>query len=730
METRKLKLALSAGALALSLALAGCGGGGSAQMPADPPPPTPYEVAQAAIMTADTKEAAEAAVATAVEAGITGAQLQSLNMAVATRSATLADAAAMEARQMLVNAAMCTEATEACVEAHDKLIAALQADLNAVQANDGATNAEVQAAREALEAAQTTRQGISSALAEIDRSTATGSAVGMAVDAANALETARTADDIQGAEALLATAEGMLTESDDYAAQIAGAKMAIARAKERNMVDQAVMAAQNAATGLTEDSSASAVTNAQGLIADANTAIDEAMHLTDAEKTEQTGKVQKAQETVTVAKQANDAAAAVARAEEERKAKEKAEADAKMARALLKALDPMLTTRATNPLPALSVTVTAKHNMPPSIAAQTTLDDTATDVPNPKFADGEAADAVSGGWSGWQVTREDKTNEDAVVVYSNIDAPTLTPFAEVHDADPDGKITVPTTADTRIVSTHFAKTGLVTHKPNSRHQGETEDSFVEYPGTYQGASGRYTCDGASCTSQRGSNGVLTLGSGWSFTADQGAMVSVADSAYQHFGWWLRKDNAGMPAQVHAFAGGSANTKFGDATAATVVGKAKFDGAAAGKYAINDPLPGNPAHGGHWTASVSLTADFDATLTGGTESAGTIEGMIDNFMAGGMAMPWSVELKKSAIGAGGAADHFSGGLTVWTIDGRAAAESGGWMGSFYDDDTNTDTTSRNDGLPSAAAGTFNTDYGTAGRMTGAFGVSNSAADTPR
>ena len=509
-----------------------------------------------------------------------------------------------------------------------------------------------------------------------------------------------------------------------------------AQAAEKRRMEQtgaimtAIGAAETAVLAISIDNpTQDKVDAADTAIGNANAAITAA---TDVDDTSMyTAEVAGLQQTVDTAKNLVAANAGKTEAEtelaekEEAERKAQAEADAKMARALLKALDPMLTTRATDPLPMLSVTVSAKHGAAPSITAQTTSEGTSTGVPDPKFGDGTAADAVPGGWSGWEVIRKDKTNADTMVVYSNIGAPTSTPFAEHHDVDNDGKISMTAAADGNIASPHFAKTGRVVHEENARHQDETEDSFVEFPGTYNGAAGRYTCD-ADCVSQRGSDGKITLGTNWSFTANQGAMVSVADASYQNFGWWLRKEADGMPAQVHAFAGGSTDTKFGDATAVGVVGKAKFDGAAAGKYAIDDPLPGNPSNGGHWTAAVSLTADFDATLTGGTTGAGTIGGEIKNFMVGGASMPWSVELKTSEIGVGsGTDDHFSGGNTVWTINGRAATESGAWMGSFYNSGK-----ARNDGLPSAAVGTFNADYGTAGRMAGAFGVSNSESDTPK
>ena len=96
----------------------------------------------------------------------------------------------------------------------------------------------------------------------------------------------------------------------------------------------------------------------------------------------------------------------------------------------------------------------------------------------------------------------------------------------------------------------------------------------------------------------------------------------------------------------------------------------------------------------------------------------ITGTIDTFMgADGMMRNWSVALKKSGFGTGGVILGSDGTgdpmKTVWTIDGTAAAESGQWSGNLREEG--------DDGVPKAATGTFYTEYGTAGKMVGAFGA---------
>ena len=117
------------------------------------------------------------------------------------------------------------------------------------------------------------------------------------------------------------------------------------------------------------------------------------------------------------------------------------------------------------------------------------------------------------------------------------------------------------------------------------------------------------------------------------------------------------------------------------------------------------------------------ADFSKNV-----SATGITGTIDQFVgADGNARNWEVELMGSAISDGGliralnadgrtepvAAD--AGAKTKWTIDGSAAAASGQWTGTLRNNGT--------DGVPQVTTGTFYSEYGTAGRMVGAFGANH-------
>ena len=203
---------------------------------------------------------------------------------------------------------------------------------------------------------------------------------------------------------------------------------------------------------------------------------------------------------------------------------------------------------------------------------------------------------------------------------------------------------------------------------------------------------------------------------------------MADATYIYWGWWAFADKvSGLPARADVFYGANPGTdvKFEDVT--EVTGKATYSGGAVGKYAMSD-VQGGTDSGGHWTADAMLDVNFDAAIEGGMAGDGTISGTISNFMSDEQAMPWEVELKESALGAGANEDdHFGVEMagTVWKINGRDSGAAGSWQGSFYNS-----LKARNDGAPTSAAGSFEAQTGTnEGYMIGAFGTSNDVADTP-
>ena len=86
-------------------------------------------------------------------------------------------------------------------------------------------------------------------------------------------------------------------------------------------------------------------------------------------------------------------------------------------------------------------------------------------------------------------------------------------------------------------------------------------------------------------------------------------------------------------------------------AATLTGSATYNGHAAGKFAISDPLSGGDA--GHFTADATLTANFGTAATETANNANGISGTLSNFMANDEAVDWEVTLLRANLNATGA-----------------------------------------------------------------------------
>ena len=234
---------------------------------------------------------------------------------------------------------------------------------------------------------------------------------------------------------------------------------------------------------------------------------------------------------------------------------------------------------------------------------------------------------------------------------------------------------------------------------------------VDVGGRLGGASGTFRCDAAStdtaCTVQNRGNTFFFAGP-WAFIPSSGTTkVFVPDAQYMWFGWWARQTPGGDPTWAfqakHGGATGAALTDVDDVT-----GTATYRGTAAGRYAVYQPV-GGPSSTGSFTASASLTANFDTDSV-----SGSITGFSND-------PDWSVTLKPGAISGGAAGndgtDTDDPGGTTWTING-APLDSGSWEAQFY---SNLPSGQREGVVPYGIAGTFQADYGTVGRMIGAFGA---------
>ena len=325
-----------------------------------------------------------------------------------------------------------------------------------------------------------------------------------------------------------------------------------------------------------------------------------------------------------------------------------------------------------------------------------------------------------GDWKGDHYAGDDtQTGDDKhtgmLRAYSNKEDPEMVAFATGGaDALPGiteaGGIYTISTADTaapHVRGDGFASAGTKTHTVGAQRT---------VPGTYMGASGTYTCSGATCESRWGTGGDITLITGtWVFAPDQGAMRAVADTGYLEFGWWKREDSDDEA--THATAYARLIPGSGDSSAAAVdlgtrqTGSATYMGKAAGLFAIRDTQRSQDDDSGHFTADAMLKATFSGAATGST-----LEGEITKFRLddGNTDPGWSVKLKKVTYDDSNT--DFRGGKTEWTTSAGKGDAGGNWGAEMYD--TNK---ADNSSLPDSVAGTFHSAIGETHQMRGAFGA---------
>ena len=330
--------------------------------------------------------------------------------------------------------------------------------------------------------------------------------------------------------------------------------------------------------------------------------------------------------------------------------------------------------------------------------------------------DKKAMVAALHGWEGKRHTAEPTGDAGTyeAMVYSNVGDPTEgDPFNEEYTLDGTTGETADVTTLAGYVTGRVASPSFDQSAGTKTFDLPTNTVRVTLSGSYHGVSGTYYCAptdaNTKCSAAVAASG-FTLGGGtWTFKPSSATakVMSVDDTVYASYGWWLHKSEDGMTYTASAFA-----TERGDVTAATGItdlrGTATYSGGAAGKYALYSST-GGTNDAGHFTARATLEADFNTDMVSGT---------IDGFMgADGMARDWSVELKKSGVSDGGVITGSDGTgdpmETVWTIGGTAAAAAGQWSGSIQDNG--------DDGVPKVASGTFHSEYSTSGRMVGGFGA---------
>ena len=296
----------------------------------------------------------------------------------------------------------------------------------------------------------------------------------------------------------------------------------------------------------------------------------------------------------------------------------------------------LVSIEAADPLPAIpSLTPTGLMLGTPGRDASGAIDES-TPSRTPRMPTGDSA-GMLGDWGGTNYSHTNPSTEvsNSAVVYTNQAEPTVKPFATGASYDSD------TTDEPADNATDFR----LAYSPTTRtlsfrnnDGGELTDVFVApaaldvagdmFPtageqtyladtltgavviaGTYQGAPGSYRCAGNACMAEAGAAGGVTLGGGtWVFVHDMDAMTAKVDGNYLYFGWWLMKDDDGIPTSASAFTGTVGTFEALAANPSSLSGSATYAGQAAGKFAISGTTDG-AGDAGHFTAAAMLTATF-------------------------------------------------------------------------------------------------------------------------
>ena len=244
--------------------------------------------------------------------------------------------------------------------------------------------------------------------------------------------------------------------------------------------------------------------------------------------------------------------------------------------------------------------------------------------------------------------------------------------------------------------------------------GTSDTHEREFPGTFRGASGTYSCapatDVCSVTAP-GSNAAsknYTLVGTWTFEPGAGQRGIEEDTSHLNFGWWIKTpsevDSGGdYVYDVEVFSRAVGTIRVDDLGLLT--GTARYEGPAAGVY-VNRTGEGDSlaATHGTFTASAELVANFDKA---DADATATLSGEVGAFSGGTEMDDWSVKLGAVdvATGSGATATGVAGGKTSGTGTGT-------WSASFHGGAAGT--------APAGVHGTFNAHSNTT-NIVGAFGA---------
>ena len=398
--------------------------------------------------------------------------------------------------------------------------------------------------------------------------------------------------------------------------------------------------------------------------------------------------------------------------------------------------------------------------LPLMVTATNTAADRVSIVVNPDEDDGdsdfEAHDMDAPTISGWphatQSMRDDADDSTEIVaIYTDVGLPG--PKSLLLD-EMSGENSFFTITDGDTAAADFVKNASTAGLPSAPSTGSTTvllgesttpigggAARLQFSGTWRGVPGTFDSTGTAeiivtATLDEDDEEVLTVNfdsGAWTFQPDNvKAMVAVPDEDYIWFGWWKDEpdektgDSALFVYGFRTAAGGSDGFTGGGSLIQAIEGKATYEGAATGKFAMETGSRLAPTYDADaFTATARLTADFggdpDDDVTDNTAD-GTIKGSITDFQRGdGSALAgWKVTLNEIALDAGDATFGSAGPTDV----DNAVAEIGGiksdmgsWSGSFFGN-------GREDGQPDGVAGRFDATFtGANAHIAGSYGARN-------
>ena len=309
-----------------------------------------------------------------------------------------------------------------------------------------------------------------------------------------------------------------------------------------------------------------------------------------------------------------------------------------------------------------------------------------------------SAPSVPGSWSrrgGFTSRSGDQTNlrRDTAYLYSNIQSPGTRAWWKVHGLADELTMNADLQKLARGSSARPNADTVPLDVNNNATIGHQYD-MLTVSGSLGGVSGRFTCSGCGGTVGSNTDGIdadVTFVQGrptfdavanWTFERT-GSVTSGyqmdQDDAFLYFGIWASEpdDVSGDPMFRYIAGGGALSgpllTQFGALT-----GTATFTGGAIGKYATQGQVGQQNASIGTFTATATLTADFDAN-----NNSGTLHGRITNFRDNGTPLAgWSVTLGLPTS-VGTPANLSSASTTGDTVASLGGVPAGGeWGATFH------------------------------------------------